>query len=56
MSSKEEIEKAKTMFKHELDYEIQVYDIVNDYSKIKTDNHKILYEYIQQLETEAEIN
>lgn len=52
MLSKEEIEKAKQSFKEETDNEIKVYSLVNDYTQSKTDNHKIILEYIQELERE----
>lgn len=52
MLSKEEIEKAKQSFKEETDNEIKVYSLVNDYTQSKTDNHKIILEYIEQLERE----
>ncbi len=54
MLSKEKIEKAKQNFKEEIDNEIKVYSLVNDYTQSKTDNHKIILEYIEQLETEKQ--
>lgn len=54
MLSKEEIEKAKQSFKEETDNEIKVYSLVNDYTQSKTDNHKIILEYIEELETKEQ--
>lgn len=54
MLNKEKIEKAKQNFKEEVDNEIKVYSLVNDYTQSKTDNHKIILEYIEQLETEKQ--
>lgn len=54
MLNKEKIEKAKQNFKEEVDNEIKVYSLVSDYTQYKTDNHKIILEYIEQLETERQ--
>lgn len=54
MSSKEEIEKEKQSFKEEIDNEIKVYSLVNDYTQNKTDNHRIIFQYIDELETKEQ--
>lgn len=54
MLDKEKIEKAKQSFKEEADNKIKVYSLVNEYTQSKTDNHKIILEYIEELETKKQ--
>lgn len=48
--NKQEIERAKTNFKKELDEEMKHYTMYNDYTQKKIEDHKILWSYILELE------